>query len=72
MNGSLNIKLNSEIYDIQSVRQAMSAFQKIACVELSFADGYYVLEFTNGKYPLMEIKDEFCNYLVDAMNKRTK
>lgn len=64
------IKLDSDIYPMEYIEAAKGAYKEIACIECRQIDERYVeCTFSKCIYDKLQTSKEFCNYLIDLMNK---
>lgn len=63
------MQFNKSIYKLDAIKSTAKVFGKVASLRLSENKHYYVVEI-DGVSPEEKkiLKDEFCNYLLSAMN----
>ena len=64
------VVLNKEIYDGDSIREAIIAFSRIINVVLDDCNDYYRLSFSNSVLDIDNAVDEFCNYILGLSIKK--
>lgn len=67
-----NLRLNKELFALEPITAALSAYQSIAKIELSEDSNYWQCCFTACKYGEEQTALEFENYLIDLMNCKTR
>ncbi|WP_130838291.1 HxsD-like protein [Lachnoclostridium sp. Marseille-P6806] len=60
--------LSSEIYSIESIREAIEAYRELADISIEEINGIYVLSFRNCQYDEYITKCEFENYCIGLTN----
>ena len=63
-----NLRLNKELFALEPIAVALSAYQGIAKIELSDDSNYWRCCFAGCKYGEEQTALEFENYLINLMN----
>ena len=64
------LTLNRDIYDINSVKNAIRAYANFADIECSETNDQWICIFTNCRYDASLTMMEFENYLIGILNRR--
>lgn len=67
-----NLRLNKELFALEPITAALSAYQSIARIELSDDSNYWRCCFTECKYGEERTALEFENYLINLMNCKAR
>jgi len=62
------IKLKKEIYPIRALNRAITDYKSICPILLKDKKDYYKCTFYAKVDYLEQVKDEFCNYLIELIN----
>lgn len=62
-----NLRLNKELFALEPITDALSAYQNIAKIELSDDSNYWQCCFAECKYGEEQTALEFENYLINLM-----
>ena len=71
MNSS-ELRLNSKIYDIESVKYSIAEYKDISDISVSEQDGYIVCSFSRCQNGIQETIKEFENYVIYSLNSGKK
>lgn len=66
----MTLRLNKELYEKDSLQDAVDAFQELAKIEVREQDSYWIVCFRQCRYEEKQTVAEFENYLIDRMNSR--
>ena len=67
-----NLRLNKELFALEPITDALSAYQNIAKIELSDDSNYWQCCFAVCKYGEEQTALEFENYLINLMNCKAR
>ena len=67
-----NLRLNKELFALEPITDALSAYQNIAKIELSDDSNYWQCCFAECKYGEEHTALEFENYLINLMNCKAR
>lgn len=67
-----NLRLNKELFALEQITDALSAYQNIAKIELSDDSNYWQCCFAECKYGEEQTALEFENYLINLMNCKAR
>ena len=67
-----NLRLNKELFALEPITDALSAYQNIAKIELSDDSNYWQCCFADCKYGDEQTALEFENYLINLMNCKAR
>lgn len=64
------MQFNKNIYKLKAVESTIKAFRKIASFRFSENKHYYIVKIEKSLPETKDVlKDEFCNYVLSAMNE---
>lgn len=66
----MTLRLNKELYEKDSLQDAMNAYRELAKIEVQEQDFYWIIQFWQCRYEEKQTVAEFENYLIDRMNSR--
>ena len=67
-----NLRLNKELFALEPITDALSAYQNNAKIELSDDSNYWQCCFAECKYGEEQTALEFENYLINLMNCKAR
>lgn len=67
-----NLRLNKELFALEPITDALSAYQNIAKIELTDDSNYWQCCFAECKYGEEQTALEFENYLINLMNCKAR
>lgn len=66
----MTLRLNKELYEKDSLQDAVNAYRELAKIEVQEQDFYWIIQFGQCRYEEKQTVAEFENYLIDRMNSR--
>ena len=70
INNTDTLKLSKDVYSSKAIYETIKAFQKIATIECTESEQYYICKFFRCHYETSLTMNEFGNYLIDLMNTK--
>ena len=65
----MNLEISKEIYDINSLQDALKAYKELATINLNDTESKWILEFRKCRYDAARTMKEFENYLIGMENR---